>query len=54
MKKRYRVETTKLNRDSSISIESILEMCSYTGWIFKQVIINESVDEYIIIFEKER
>lgn len=51
--KDYRVETEKISTVSAKRVQQCLNDNAETEWILKQIVINESMDEYIIIFERD-
>jgi len=51
--KEYKVETRKISTVSSERVQQCLTQWAETGWILKQIVINEAMDEYMIIFEKD-
>jgi len=51
--KEYRILSEKISGAAKTFIQKCLNDNSQSGWIFKQIIINESVDEYIIIMERD-
>lgn len=50
--KEYKVLTEKISPMASKVIQKCLNGNAYSGWKFKQIVINESTDDYIIILEK--
>ena len=50
--KEYKVQTIRISTISSTAIEIVLNNNAQSGWHLKQIVINESTDQYIIILEK--
>jgi len=54
MEKEYLVRVTAMNPGAAGRIESILREQNKLFWEMKQVIMNPTTDEYIIIFERDK
>jgi hypothetical protein len=54
MEKEYLVRVIAMNTNSAKRIESILREQNYDSWELKQVVMNPTTDEYMIIFERNR
>ena len=51
--KEYKVKTENISIGAAIKVQKCLSDTAKTGWILKQIVINEATDQYIIIFEKD-
>lgn len=51
--KEYKTDIVIMNRNSEKFISNMLEKRGSEGWVLKQVVENPSMDEYIIIFERD-
>lgn len=51
--KKYIVKTEKISTVSAVMVQKCLNDTVEAGWTFKQIVINEAMDEYMIIFEED-